>query len=206
MTYLLGVFMVASRYGRGASIVASLLSAPLFAFYFASPIFSFAIHDFENMIGLAVMIVVANVTGGLLEKARLQAELARQRENRASALYRLSRDLSDAQDYGAVADIAVKHIHAEFGVESILLNVDSENRLQTPSGSPLPMPMPSKGIDLTEAQRVFANREAKQENHSAYYPLKGSRAWQGLLIIQRQPRHFPGKPQSARLSSIPFVT
>jgi len=196
MTYLLGVFMVASRYGRGASIVASLLSAPLFAFYFANPIFSFAIHDFENMIGLAVMIVVANVTGGLLENARLQAELARQRENRASALYRLSRDLSDAQDHEAVADIAVKHIHAEFGVESILLNVDSENRLQTtPPGSPLPMP--SKGIDLTEAQRVFENREAKQENHSAYYPLKGSRAWQGLLIIQATPPFPRQAPERA---------
>jgi Osmosensitive K+ channel histidine kinase len=116
MTYLLGVFLVAVRYGRGASIVASLLSAPLFAFYFARPIFSVAIHDLENIIGLAVMIVVANVTGSLLEKYRLQTELARQREDRANALYRFSRDLADAQDHDAVARIAVEHIDAEFGL------------------------------------------------------------------------------------------
>jgi two-component system sensor histidine kinase KdpD len=182
MTYLLGVFLVAVRYGRGASIVASLLSAPLFAFYFAKPIFSFAIHDLENIIGLAVMIVVANVTGSLLEKYRLQTELARQRETRADALYRFSRDLADAQDHGAVARIAVEHIDAEFGVASALLTVDGENRLQTALNSMLPASL--KEIDFAEAQRAFENRKVIEEDRIVYYPLKGSRAWQGILIIQ----------------------
>ncbi|WP_374088915.1 DUF4118 domain-containing protein [Methylomicrobium lacus] len=182
MTYLLGVFWVASRYGRGASIVASLLSAPLFAFYFARPIFSVAIQDLENIIGLAVMIVVANVTGSLLEKSKLQTELARQREIHANALYRLSRDLSAAPDHDAVARIAVEHIHAEFGVASVLLNAGTEDRLQPPPGLPLPVSL--KDIDFAEAQRAFATRKITQENHITYYPLKNSRAWQGLLIIE----------------------
>ncbi|MEC4748834.1 ATP-binding protein [Methylomicrobium sp. Wu6] len=200
MTYLLGVFLVASRYGRGASIVASLLSAPLFAFYFARPIFSVAIQDLENMIGLAVMIVVANVTGSLVEKSKLQAALARQREIRASALYRLSRDLAAAQDHDAVARIAVKHLQDEFGVASVLLNVDSENRLQTPSSLPLPAAL--KGIDLAEAQRTFENRTIKQENTIEYYPLQGSCAWQGILIIQAtQPFPWQASERAAFLDT-----
>ncbi|WP_245549384.1 MULTISPECIES: DUF4118 domain-containing protein [Methylomicrobium] len=182
MTYLLGVFLVASRCGRGPSLIASLLTAPLFAFYFARPIFSFAIHDLENMIGLTVMIVVANVTGSLLEKSKLQAELAWQREIRASALYRLSGDLLAAQDYESVGRIAVEHIHDEFGAASVLLSVDADNRLQRPSSLPLPMSL--TGIDLAEAQRVFEARQFKQDNTIAYYPLKGSRAWQGVLMMQ----------------------
>jgi two-component system, OmpR family, sensor histidine kinase KdpD len=178
MTYLLGVFLVASRYGRGASIIASLLSAPAFAFYFASPIFSFAIHDLENILGLGVMIVVANVTGSLLEKYRLQAELARQRETRTGTLYRLSRDLSSAQELDAVARIAVEHIRAEFGIASMLLNIDAESHLKMPSYWTLP------GVDLASAQRIFENKTAKQEHDFVYYPLKGSRAWQGVLVIQ----------------------
>jgi len=47
MIYLLGVFLVATRFGRAASIIASLLSAPAFAFFFAPPIFSLAISDIE---------------------------------------------------------------------------------------------------------------------------------------------------------------
>jgi two-component system sensor histidine kinase KdpD len=191
MTYLLGVFLVATRYGRGASIVASLLSAPLFAFYFARPIFSVAIHDLENIIGLAVMIVVANVTGSLQEKSRLQAALARQRENRANALYRLSQDLSAAQDHDAAARIAVEHIHDEFGVASVLLIVDPENRLQISSSLPLPASL--QEINLAEAQRAFENRKVIEEDRIAYYPLKGSRAWQGILIIQAT-KPFPWQP------------
>jgi two-component system sensor histidine kinase KdpD len=188
MTYLLGVFLVASRCGRGPSMVALLLTAPLFAFYFARPIFSFAIQDLENVIGLAVMIVVANVTGRLLEKSKLQAELARQREIRASALYRLSRDLAAAQDHESVGRIAVEHIYDEFGAASVVLNVDVDNRLQFPSSLPLPMSL--TGTDLAEAQRIFEARKFKQENQIAYYPLKGSLAWQGLLMMQAV-RPFP---------------
>jgi two-component system sensor histidine kinase KdpD len=97
MIYLLGVFLVASRYGRGASITASIISAAVFAFYYAYPIFSFAINDLENIIGLSVMIVVASVTSNFVEGLRLQAQIATQREQRADALYRLSQALSDTQ-------------------------------------------------------------------------------------------------------------
>jgi len=56
--------------------------------FFGPPIFSFAISDLENVVDLGVMIVVANVTSNLQEKALQQAEIARQRENRTNALYR----------------------------------------------------------------------------------------------------------------------
>jgi len=200
MTYLLGVFLVASRYGRGASIVASLLSAPPFAFYFARPIFSVAIQDLENIIGLAVMIVVANVTGSLLEKFKLQTELARQRENHANALYRLSSDLSAAADHDAVARIAVEHIHAEFGAASVLLSVGADERLHPPAA--LASPVSLKIIDFTEAQRIFTTRKISQENHIGYYPLKSSRAWQGMLIIEAsQTRSWQASERAAFLDT-----
>ncbi|MDD1612281.1 MAG: ATP-binding protein, partial [Methylococcaceae bacterium] len=56
-------------------------------------------------------------------------------------------------------------------------------RLQTPSNLPLPVSL--KDIDLAEAQRAFENRKVILEDHIAYYPLKGSHAWQGILIIHR---------------------
>ncbi|MDT4290766.1 DUF4118 domain-containing protein [Methylomonas sp. MO1] len=181
MTYLLGVFLVASRYGRSASIVASLLSAPTFAFYFARPIFSFAISDLENIVGLAVMIIVANVTGSLLEKSRLQAELAKQRESHTNALYRLSRDLSAAQDHNAVARIAAEHIDNEFGTDSVLLIANTENGLQIQTNQVLPVSL--HNIDLALAQGAFEKGEVRQQHPLSYYPLHGSSAVQGVLTI-----------------------
>jgi two-component system sensor histidine kinase KdpD len=182
MTYLLGVFLVASHFGRGASIVASLLSAPAFAFYFAKPLFSFAINDLENIVGLAVMIVVANVTGSLLEKFQLQTELAQQRVVRASALYRLSRDLSDAQDHVTAAHIAKSHIDGIFTINSVLLLADTEKHLQYQSNGPLPDPLTL--LDLSNAQHAFDTGIINQTPNLIYYPLKGSQCIQGVLIIQ----------------------
>ncbi len=185
MTYLLGIFLLASRYGRGASITASLLSIPVFAFFYGPPIFSFAISDLENIVGLAVMIVVANVTSNLLEKARLQAEIARRRENRAGALYRLSRDLSDAQNSQAVAGIAVKHIHDDFAAVSVLLFPDADNHLHYPSAKPLPQSL--LGVDLAAAQRAFDRRAIEHDNDRnvlMYFPVEHSQTMLGVLAIQ----------------------
>jgi two-component system sensor histidine kinase KdpD len=182
MTYLLGVFLVASRYGHGASIIASFLSAPVFAFYFAQPIFSFAISDLENIIGLGVMMVVANVTSNFLEKVQLQAEISKQRENRANALYRLSQALSDAHNQQSVAKIAVSHIHDDFGALSALLFPDRESHLCYPSGMPLEHSL--RDINLKIAQQAYQQRSVKQTSETVYYPLEHSQAIQGILAIK----------------------
>lgn len=177
MTYLLGVFLVASRFGRGASIVASVLSAPVFAFYFAKPIFSFAIHDLENAVGLAVMIVVANVTGSLLEKSRHQADLATQREALASALYRLSQALLTVSDSPGVSSIALSHLRDELGVDAVLLEPDCNGNLaESTPGLPT--------LNAAIAVKAFESRSAIREHGVIYYPLNGSRSCQGVLAIR----------------------
>ncbi len=185
MTYLLGIFLVASRYGRGASITASLLSIPVFAFFFGPPTFSFVISDLENIVGLAVMIVVATVTSNLLEKARLQAEIARQRENRANALYRLSQALSDAQNSQAVADIAVQHIYDDFAAAAVLLFPDANHHLHYPDAKPLRHSL--RGVNLAAAQRAFDQRTVERHsdpNTPIYFPLEYSQTMLGVLAIQ----------------------
>lgn len=96
MIYLLGVFLVASRWGRGASIVASLCSALLFDFYFTKPYFSLFITNVDDVIGLTVMITVGNITSNLLEEAK-KAGLAKARADnealRNSLLSSISHDL-----------------------------------------------------------------------------------------------------------------
>jgi two-component system sensor histidine kinase KdpD len=126
---------------------------PCLRLFFGPPTFSFVISDLENIVGLAVMIVVANVTSNLLEKARLQADIARQREHRANALYRLSQALSEAQNSQAVAGIAVQHIHDDFAAEAVLLFPDANNQLHYPGAEPLRHSL--RGVDLAAAQRAF---------------------------------------------------
>ncbi|MGZ5074989.1 MAG: DUF4118 domain-containing protein [Methylobacter sp.] len=180
MIYLLGVFLVANHFGRAPSVLASLLSAPLFAFYFAPPIFSFAISDLQNIVSLTVMIVVANLTGNLQDKAHQQADLAHLRELRANALYRLSLDLADISDPYAVAGVAVKHIYEQFGVRSVLLFADDQGELAYPGAEPLPYSL--QGVDLEQAKKM-ANF-----NHESfiYRPLFRAQTLVALLVIENK--------------------
>lgn len=187
MIYLLGVFLVANHFGRGASILASLLSAPLFAFYFARPIFSFAISDLKNMVGLAAMILVANLTSNLQDKARQQAELAQQRENRAHALYQLSQALADASNQQDVAEVAVKHIYEQFGAMSVLLFADDHGGLVYPSSKPLNYSL--RNVKLSAAQQAFELHAVNLPHNSAtsfYYPLERSQSVLAILAVDVQ--------------------
>jgi two-component system sensor histidine kinase KdpD len=190
ITYLLGVFLVATRYGRGPSIAASLLSAPAFAFFFAPPIFSLAITDLENSIGLGVMLVVAHVTSGLLERLRVQADITAQRERRATALYRLSQALAEARNEPEIVRAAVRHIRSEFDAWAVLLLPDGDGRL----------PAAPQGVDPEAARDVFEHGRpegrgaaAEAGNPMAYLPLTGSRGPIGILAMPPLPQR--GDPE-----------
>ncbi len=185
MTYLLAVFLVASRYGFGPSITASLLSAPLFAFYFARPIFSFAIADLENMVGLGVMMTVASITSNLVDKVRSQAKISQQRESRASALYLLSEALANTSDKCAVASVAVEHIHNQFDALSVLLYVNEQGDLVYPDTEMLSYSL--AGVNMAEAQQVFMGQKKEFYTDSqslAYYRLESSQMVFAVLVIK----------------------
>jgi two-component system sensor histidine kinase KdpD len=96
MMYLFGVFLVASRWGYGVSIVASVFSALLFDFYFTTPVFSFWIANIEDLIALIIMISVGTITSQLLNQAK-NAHIAKAKAEdealRNSLLSAISHDL-----------------------------------------------------------------------------------------------------------------
>jgi two-component system, OmpR family, sensor histidine kinase KdpD len=94
MTYLLGVMFIAFRYGRGPSIVASLVSVVLFDVIFTRPYYTVVVNDTQYLITFAVMLVAGLSIAALTARVRRQAESARRNERRIEALYRLGRKLT----------------------------------------------------------------------------------------------------------------
>lgn len=189
LVYLLGVFFVAIRFGLWPSILAALTSAAGFAFFFAPPIFSFAIDDPENLVGLAVMLVVGAVTSNLAANVRYQARVAEHRELRASALYRLSTELAEARLETEIVEIGVRHIHAEFGGRNTFLFPDHNGLVRYPDEPPLGISL--RGADLSTARRAFSN--GRMAGHgtdiapgetAVYIPLNGSTGTIGVLALE----------------------
>ncbi|MEJ0044936.1 MAG: DUF4118 domain-containing protein [Rhodospirillales bacterium] len=87
MIYLLGVVLIATLYGRGPSVLASVLSVLAFDFFFVPPRFSFAVSDAQYLFTFGVMLVVGLLTSSLTVNLRSQARIAGHRERRAAVLY-----------------------------------------------------------------------------------------------------------------------
>lgn len=77
MIYLLGVAFVASRLGRGPSILAAALSVALFDFFFVAPHLTFAVADTQYIVTFAVMLAVGLLISTLAIRARDEAVAAR---------------------------------------------------------------------------------------------------------------------------------
>lgn len=189
MFYLLGVFFVAIRFGFWPSMLASLTNAAAFAYFFAPPIFSFAIAEPENLIGLAVTMVVGAVTSNLAENVRTQARVAEQRERRASALYRLSKELAEARWEKEIIEIGVRHIHTEFGGRNTFLFPDRNGLVSYPDEPPLDISL--QGANLRVARWVFNHgqmaghgTDTLPDEASVYVPLNGSTGTIGVLVLE----------------------
>ncbi len=219
MLYLLGTVLVAIRFGRGPSVVASVMSVSLFDFLFVPPVYSFAVSDAQYLITFAVMIATGLIISNLAARGRRQASVARQRERRSAELYALSRELAQNRDLGELGSILCRHALAIFDGEAAVLLPDSEGRLLDPanfcargaaSTSLTRYPVP--GNDLGIAQWAFDHRQKAGRNtdtlasaDAVYLPLNALRRCIGVLALRpKDPRQLEIPEQMHLLES--FVT
>jgi two-component system, OmpR family, sensor histidine kinase KdpD len=130
MVYLLGVVVVAARCGRGPSILAAILSVAAFDFFFVPPYLTFAVSDVEYVVTFVVMLAVGLVISTLTVRLRQQADAARLREQRISALYTMSREFASTRGIKKVLHAAVQNINQTFDSQVVILLPNAAGRLQ----------------------------------------------------------------------------
>ena len=82
------------------------------------------------------MLIVGLVTSGLAARIRMQAEAARQREQRTAALYAMSRELASTRGLDELLTIAVRHISEVFRSQIVVLlpGAGGESLVSSPGG------------------------------------------------------------------------
>jgi two-component system sensor histidine kinase KdpD len=138
MFFLLGVVFIATRFGRGPSILASFLTVAIFDFFFVMPYFSFSVSDSQYLVTLVTMLTVGMVISNLMANLRSQAKVAGHRERRATVLYAMSRDLTASQSEDEIVRAAVHHLYSEFGSRNVILFPDANGRIIYPTGQAIP--------------------------------------------------------------------
>ena len=186
MLFLLVVVLVAVRFGRGPSVLATCVSVACFDFFFVPPRFTFAVSDFQYVITFAVMLAVGLITGHLTSNLRFQARVAAQREARSRALYEFARELSGALQTDQVFDTTRTFIQRAFRAKAVMLVPDENGSLQLPADEATPML-----IDTGIAQWAFDRAEIAglgtdtlPASKVFYLPLVAPMRTRGILAIE----------------------
>ncbi|MCU0492790.1 MAG: sensor histidine kinase KdpD [Chloroflexaceae bacterium] len=206
MIYLVGVVAVATRFGRGPSIFAAVLSVMSLNFFFTEPFFTLAVNDVRLWPSLVVMLLIGVIISTLTVRTRQQAEAARTRERRTAALYELSRDFASTRGLENLLQAAVKHISTTFESRIVVLLPVENNKLQPWGGvigwwgttvEERMVYAPDAG-DQGVAQWVYEHGQMAGQGtdtlpgaEALYMPLVGSRGTVGVLgVLPGQPRRF----------------
>lgn len=202
MLFLLAVVFVAVRFGRGPAVMAAFMSVGAFDFFYVDPRYAFSVSDAQYLLTFAVMLIVALVIGQLTAGLKFQARVATLREERVSALYKMSRDLSGALMAEQIAEIAARFLRSEFEAKSALMVSDLQDRVMPALQQPdLPV-----GIDLGIAQWAFDHAETAGYGTDTlsgspllYVPLKAPMRVRGIIVLEpRNPERLMG-PEQRRL-------
>ncbi|BFU92250.1 MAG: Sensor protein KdpD [Nitrospira sp.] len=189
MVYLIAVIAIAFRWGRGPSVLASILSVACFDFFFVSPYFSFAVSDFQYLLTFGVMLVVALLVSNLTVRLHQQAELARYREKRTGVLYAMSRDLATHRGTGMLAQLAAKHLRDAFDAQVAVFLADAEKRVQLQRGELLFFELDPKESGVAQwafdhNERAGLGTDTLPGVNALYLPLVSSTGPIGVVAVR----------------------
>jgi two-component system sensor histidine kinase KdpD len=199
MLFLLVVVLVAVRFGRGPSVLATCVSVACFDFFFVPPRFTFAVTDFQYLITFVVMLAVGLITGHLTADLRFQARVASHREKRSRALYEFARELSGALQTEQIFETTQSFIQRAFRARATLLVPNDEGRLQLPplNASDIATSAHLSVLDTGIAQWAYDRAESAglgtdtlPASRIFYLPLVAPMRTRGVLAIEPEHRRW----------------
>ena len=129
LIYLLAVVVAGVFVERGPTLLAAALSALVWDYIFLPPVFAFRVNNFEDGMLLAMYFIVAIVLGQLTSKNLAQENAERQREQRATALYLLSRELNGATELEEILQKCVAQTERAFRARVGILLPEASHRV-----------------------------------------------------------------------------
>lgn len=189
LIYLLAVGSVTLRFGRPSGIFASFLAVLSYDVFMVPPYFSLTVDEPQYLLTFAIMLSVSLLLSHLTANLQLQAQIAQQREHRASALFELSKALSGALNMEQVSDIAVRCSRVTFHAPAVLLFPNKNGALASLEGTSEP-PLRLSDTVLIVAKLVFEREVTSGDDAPPTMaagvqclPLRAPMRTRGVLVL-----------------------
>jgi two-component system sensor histidine kinase KdpD len=201
MVYLLGVVVVAMRFGYVPSLFTAAASVAAFDFFFTVPYFSFAVADRRYVVTFAIMFFVAFVISNRTERIRRIAAGAKESELRIATLYAMSRELAVARSSEEMTSVAGRHLGEVFHSKVSLRLPGAGGALR--AGSAAEPPFEIEPELVLAADRAFADgQHAGGRSYLAgtvVVPLRASTGAVGVLLARPEDPAYFAMPAHAAL-------
>jgi two-component system sensor histidine kinase KdpD len=176
------------NFERGPIILAAVISALAWDYYFIPPHFTLHIARPEDVMMLCMFIIVAMTNGVLTARLKEQKNDMTTKERRSNALYNLLKDLSAGKDLNEVSEKAVKQIQKTFGFQSVIFYSTDYNKLNRnphPASSFLPDEMEWLAAELSYVNKSETGRTTGYLNDAdaIYFPLKSNDSVFGVIGV-----------------------
>lgn len=181
MIFLLAVFLVAFKLGRGPAIVSAILAVALFDFFFVPPRFSLEVHDLQYLITFLVMLCVSLVTAHLTAMLQQKSEEAIKREHDTNRLYKLARELAGASTHEFIAE-AIKKYLSNLGFQSALHAIDTHSNFPSLKYEILIHDLAQSAIQ--QSSTVNISQLSSNNTPGFIVPIKSQQKAFGVLIVQ----------------------
>lgn len=191
--FLAAVVISAARWGLGPSLLAAFLSVVAGSYFFYSPIYSFHVANPQDLVDLAMFIVVAALTSRLAAGVRAQALEAKRGQAVIGGLHAFSERLAASAAPADLSASILEHLAPVIGRPIHLLLPDTAGLAVAASDSSA---NPPPAEVLAAADRVMTGREAAALPGWRIAPLPTAQGVVGV-VVARQPQTGPVSPFDA---------
>jgi two-component system, OmpR family, sensor histidine kinase KdpD len=193
MLFLTAVLVTAVTGGLLPSILASILGLLVYDFFFVQPLYTFTVTKPQDVVSLAVYLIVGILTSQLAARIRDQAEAARQREARTNALYEFSRQIAGAVGLDDLVPVVVRHVAELFSGDVAMLVTEGDRlvlRGRQPSSLALGEPeMAAATWVWRHDEEAGPGTETLPGGEWFYVPLTTARGVVGVVGVRTPREH-----------------
>jgi two-component system sensor histidine kinase KdpD len=184
--YLLAVVLAGMRLRRWPTLFLAALSALLWNFLFVPPRFTFYIGQFQDVMMFCAYFVIALVIGHLATQLRQREQAERRREERATALYRLTRALAASRDLNEALPKALTLIKNSFQADAAVWLCDESGLSRHPASTFVPS---SKDESVAvwafqKKQSAGKSTDTLPDAESLHVPLVTGDQGEGVLTVR----------------------
>jgi len=175
LMFLVSVLLTSAYWGLRYAIAMAVLATAAFNFFFLPPVGTFTIADPQNWVALFAFLVTALVASNLAERARREAEGAKQRRREVERLYALSQRLMATENVLELLNAVPGYVQETFSVGSVAVLATGQPTIYRSA--------PDAPFEESVLRSTSLRGEPVTQNGVSYVPLRLGMRTVGSLAV-----------------------